>query len=345
MLLCVFLLQQVFSQDQLIFDNGDVVSGTYLGKTESLIYFESLYFGTLKISSNRVQVKLMTEPDKAGSAAFGNGGNPVELISEKLHDKSSVALDFPEVRPPGGLGLLWETTERTLNRFVHDRVPDWFPQLPENWKGDVTLGFNLNEAVKTSTRYFGEFGLEGDQDRTHYKFGSYFAYAEQEDIQSENDWGLSARFRYKLKNTDFFETLTTHDIDNLYDPAKRSTVSLGFGLKPYKRDNLTFDYVVGGAVEWVNRRNGVGETNLKINVNENFNWKFNEHLTLKQSLRFYLDPSNDMHYNFRFETGLQTLIVGAFNLGLFYRLDYDSAIENMDNRQKRKIVTSLGVKF
>ena len=349
-LMSVWLVLPVFSQDRLVFQNGDTLSGTFLGKTETLLYFESDFLGTLKIPASAATVILENppEPTEATSAIepeaqqdtpAADSVSPVtELIPET---EEEVVVE----KPVTGLSQLWESTERTLNRFVNDRVPDWFPVLPDDWKGMLKLGYNLNDAEQTSTRYFGEFDLEGDKTRTNYYFKTYFAYAEQNRIKSENDWGGLARFRYKLKSSDFLETLGSHDVDELFDPATRSTVSVGFGFKPLKSESLSFDYVAGGAFERLDTREGDPSTSFKFNINENFQWKFGKHLTLKQSMRFYLDPTDDMNYNFRFDSGLQTLIVGAFNLGVSYRMDYDSAIEQKENRQKTKFITSFGVKF
>jgi putative salt-induced outer membrane protein YdiY len=350
----IILPIKIFSQDQLIFENGDILSGNYLGKTESLIYFESEHLGTVIVPSGIVQLKLDGTPDRLNVPLPQTEeidkpvlvDHPdVEAIESVLDAEISEIETQDDSRTIAGLSQLWESTERTLNRFINDKVPGWFPVLPEAWKGELKLGFNLNKAAQTSTRYFGEFGFGWDKPKNGYNFSTYFAYAEQNKIQSENDWGLSTRFRYKLESTDFVETLGSHDVDELFDPAKRSTASIGYGLKPYKSDKLSFDYVIGGAIESLDRRIGTVETFFKFNINENFQWKFNKHLTLKQNLRFYINPTDEMNYNFRFDSTLQALIVGAFNLGVSYRMDYDSSIKVGDGRHKTKFVTSLGVKF
>ena len=210
----------------------------------------------------------------------------------------------------------------------------------------MKLGVNINEAVSTSTRYFGEFTVEGDKPRSNYLFKSHFAYAKQDKTISENDWGMSARYRYKLqKRSDFFETLLTHDVDQLFEPQFRTTSSVGFGIKPFKQENFSLDTVFGGALERLDRRDSDPSSSFKLNFNENLKWSFNKQLSLKQSLRFYLNPDEDLDFNFRFESGLDALIVGAFNLGLSYRLDYDSSIADKDARQKSRVITSVGIKF
>ena len=356
--------------DQLLFENGDVVTGKFLGKTESLIYFESQYFGTLKIPTSVAKVRLESEVLLPIAGADDNsqidlpelptlpvvGELPQHRSPESQREGEGGAPGTPAVltvdqeeaeeAPVRGLGLLWESTERTLNRFVHDRVPDWFPRFPEHWKGELKLGFNLNEAVSTSTRYYSDFMVEGDMPKSNYLFKSYFAYAKQDKTLSENDWGLSARYRYKIDNrNDFFETQLTHDVDELLEPQFRSTSSVGFGIKPFNNDTFSLDTVFGGALERIDQRQSDPESSFKLNFNENLKWSFNKQLTLKQSVRFYLNPNESLDYNFRFESGLDALIVGAFNLGLSYRLDYDSSIEDKDARQKTRIITSLGVKF
>ena len=353
----------LYSQDQLLFKNGDVISGKYLGKTDSLIFFDSHYFGTLKIPTNAVELKLegpLVEAPEQNPQIVSSPQRVSEkrivVVQDQETDKKkkepAVGSNLPspivvdEDNSSSGLGFLWETAERTLNRFVHDRVPDWFPQLPENWKGQMKFGFNLNEAIDTSTRYYGEGSLEGDHNRSNYQFKSHFAYAKQSETRSEHDWGLSARYRYKLKSrSDFFESFVSHDVDELFEPHLRTTSSIGFGIKPYQKDYFTLDTVLGGALERQDRRNSDPTSSFKLNFNENLKWKFNKHLTLKQSLRFYLNPDEDLHYNYRFESGIDALIVGAFNLGLSYRLDFDSAISDDDARQKSRIMTTLGIKF
>ena len=350
---CLLLPLSVFSKDRILFENGDSISGTFLGKTETLIYFDSDYLGVVKIPSGAVQLILdtpipleaSTSGEKEESPVVVKDAAPKPQETPAPPEPDKLVLTEEEEKPLTALNQLWESTERTLNRFVNDRVPSWFPRLPEDWKGMLKIGYDLNDAEKTSKRYFGEFDLEGDKPTINYFFKTYFSYAEQDRIQSENEWGLLSRFRFKLKSSDFIETLGSHDVDALYDPGERTTVSLGFGFKPLKTKRATFDYVAGGAVERLDLHEGEAATYFKLNVNENFEWKFGKHLTLKQSLRFYADPTENFNCNFRFDTGLQALIVGAFNLGMTYRLDYDSSIEAKANRQKTKFVTSIGVKF
>lgn len=357
---------RVFALDQLLFENGDVITGRFLGKTESLIYFESQYFGTLKIPTAVAELKLETPLSQEVVSSQTNASKQLSELTEPAFSKELSPQNPPsesltgsapepeilsineetEEAPVVGLGLLWESAERTLNRFVHDRVPAWFPQLPDDWKAEMKLGVNINEAVSTSTRYYGEFTVEGENTRSNYLFKSHFAYAKQDETISENDWGMSARYRYKLRErSDFFETLLTHDVDQLFEPQLRTTSSVGFGIKPFNEENFTLDTVFGGALERLDRRDSDPSTGFRLNFNENLRWSFNKQLSLKQSLRFYLNPDEDLDFNFRFETGLDALIVGAFNLGLSYRLDYDSSIEDKDARQKSRVITSVGIKF
>jgi len=353
-----------FSVDQLVFKNGDRVSGTFLGRSDSTIFFESENFGTLKIAVEAAEVILQTplaahQDDSVAVEIPHPIANPVVAMETPLSTDKSVLEDPIKVSTSlrmdtesdtqtesnTTLGLLWESAEKTLNRFVHDRVPDWFPKLPADWKGEVKFGFNLNESVSTTKRYYGDLNFEGDKPRNNYQLQSHFAFAKQDDSRSENDWGLSARYRYKRTDTDFVETLATHDVDELSEPHLRTTSSVGLGIKPYNNSKLKIDTVLGGALERLEHRNADPDTSFKLNFNENLQWKFNKHMTMKQSLRFYVSPEDDLNYNYRFESGLDALIVGAFNLGLSYRLDFDSSIEDKDARQKSKIVTSLGVKF
>lgn len=344
------------AQDQLQLDNGDVIHGTFLGQTDSLIYFESEFFGTIKVPTRIATLVRQSDLEGSQAESLDSEESVVPVQPEQPKPVVPVAPPKPPVLPTpllvqeesvsSGLGILWETAEKTLNRFVHDRVPDWFPRMPKDWKGQLRFGYNLTEAGTTNTRYHGEFSLDGTKSKSNYQFKSYFAYAKQSGIRSENDWGLSGRFRYKLeKKGGFFETLATHDVDELFDPRYRSTSSVGWGVEPFNSDRLKLDTVLGGAVEQLQRRGGEAETSFKVNLNQNLQWKFNQHMTFKQSLRFYVSPTEDLDYNFRFESGLDALIVGAFNLGLSYRLDYDSAIQDADSRSKSRIITSVGVKF
>ena len=347
------------AQDQLIFNNGDVVSGKFLGQTETIIYFESDYLGTLKVPMKLVSVKLEdkvnvsveTETTQT-SEAPANRTEPKKAPVERSEKRETTITKLPKLpdiqsgkKDAGALASLWESAEKTLNRFVHDRVPSWFPSLPEDWKGNLRLGFNYNESQTTNNRYSGSFSLEGDKPKSNYLAKYYFAFAKQGDNVSEDDWGSSFRYRYKIQKQGFVETLLTHDVDELRNPAERSTGSVGVGWKPYNKKNLKLDFVAGGAAERVLKQNDDSTTGFKLNLNENFQWNFNPHMKLKQSLRFYIDPQNNADYNFRFESGLETLIIGAFNLGLTYRLDYDSTIKDESARQKTRVITSIGVKF
>ncbi len=337
-----------YAQDTLKFKNGDVVTGRYLGQSETIIFFDSEIFGVIKVPQGMLVIDPAELRNKNVPQVTEEPAPPPQAPAPQrrpqVADKPAAQPQEPEPVIENRLQYFWRTAEQTLSRVVNDRVPGWFPQLPEKWDGSLKFGFNYNDARRLNTRTYGEFNLERDDNNHNFNLKTYFAYAEQNRVTNEQDYGGSFRYRYKFGQGNFVESLTTVDIDNINEPDRRITESLGYGVSLLRSDRLKLDVVLGGALEEIQVSDMDSELNFRVSLNENFNWRFNKHLNFKQSLRVLENVEDFGEYYIRFDSGLNTLIIGALNLGITYRLDYDSALSRA-NRQKTRLVTSLGINF
>jgi hypothetical protein len=331
----------ILAQDQMVFQNGDVVHGKFLNRTESLIYFESVNFGVLKVPSLGVELIIGSEePLGPGADDTADGGS-----SEAKGIQDSFPDEIEEPTSQNQIDKFWESAELTLEKIVNDKVPAWFPVLPDGWIGSLRMGIDVNEAATNTNRYSGEVNLEGNFGNYNLLVDTYVTYSETAGTASEDDWGLTARGRYFLRSKDFIEIQGIYQEDDLNDPRERLIGSLGFGISPRIHESITLDLVGGGALQRDVFRGEVPNRSFNLNFNENFSWRFNEHLTLKQRLQLFVVPEETLDYLVRFSVNLDTLILGSFVLGVGYKLDYNTEISDPDLRLRTRFTTSLGINF
>ncbi len=58
-----------------------------------------------------------------------------------------------------------------------------------------------------------------------------------------------------------------------------------------------------------------------------------------------MEPNDFSRYTLTFDSSVETPIIGALNLELAYRYDFDSTLLDKNARKNTRIVTSLGLKF
>jgi putative salt-induced outer membrane protein YdiY len=338
---CLNLLEGS-EKDRMLFHNGDRISGQYLGQAENLLFFEADLVGLIKVPVTEAWIEA-AENDSQSVSQVEEPAAPESNLQPVAETEKHEAPDTSQSY--GGLNLLWQSAERTLNLFVHDRIPSWYPSLPDGWTGKINLGLNFQEAETINKRYYGDATIEGIRESMEFRLDSHFAFAEQNLIPSENEWGMSSRFRLDMRDPNFMEGQLTHDHDSIGEVRKRSSASIGYGFKPLLHERFTLDCVAGGAFQIQESRLEPKNQAFLLNLNENLKWKINPHMNLVQSLRFFVSPTSwDEHY-FRMETGLETLLIGAFNLSFQYRLDYDAGVAEKSARRRTRIMTTLGVKF
>jgi hypothetical protein len=332
--LLLFLMVNLpaYSQDQLHFENGDVLHGVFLRKVESLIYFDSTNFGVMKIPAIGVEVVRGTEENKE------------TLQDLPVEDSTLPAAIEPEL-DEDPIDRFWQSAELTLEKIVNDKVPSWFPVLPDGWLGSLRMGIDVNDAATNTNRYSGEFRIEGNIQNYNVMLETHATYAETAGTASEDDWGTTLRGRYLLKSKDFLEIQGSYEEDDLNNPKERLLGSVGFGISPNLHDSITLDLVGGGALERTISSGGVRNRSFSINFNENFTWRFNDHLTLTQMLQLFVIPEETLDYYARFSAKLDTLILGSFVLGVGYKLDYETQIDDPDQRLRTRFTTSLGINF
>lgn len=348
----------VTAENQLILDNGDVITGTITSKTRKHWIVEHPVLGKLKIPRDSATIadevipdpepdlldqRLASEPTPPPSPTKQVVAAATPPLDEGSDVKPEVIAD-PSETPPAP-DSIWDAAERALKFIAHNQKPSWYPTLPDNWNGNLKFGFTYNDRETLSSQRYGEFGLEGKTGHFNHQLRAFYLFSDQAGVQSENRWGGSYRTRYNATELTFLQSLSSYEADNINDPRYKAIQSLGVGTKLINQSNFTIDGVVGGAAEYRDMRTTVDSTTFKLSISEELRWRFNDSLQFKQSVSLLVEPDDFSRYTLRFDSSVETPIIGALNLEFAYRYDFDSTLINKNARKNTRIVTSLGLKF
>lgn len=349
------------AENQLILDNGDVITGTITSKTRKHWIVVHPVLGKLKIprdsativdgvesdpepdpQADLLDLRLTSEPTPPPPSPA-----PIVAASVPLYEgsdvKPEVIADPPETPPTPD--SIWDAAERALKLVAHNQKPSWYPELPDNWNGNLKFGFTYNERETLSSQRYGEFIVEGKTEPFNHQLRAFYLFSDQSGIQSENRWGGSYRARYNATELTFLQSLSSYEADNINDPENKAIQSLGVGTKLINQSNFTIDGVIGGAAEYRDMRTTTDSTTFKLSLSEELRWRFNDSLQFKQSVSLLVEPDDFSRYTIRFDSSIETPIIGALNLEFAYRYDFDSTLVNKNARKNTRIVTSLGLRF
>ena len=353
------LLFSVFAasaESQLVLENGDVISGDIVSKTKKHWIIQHPVLGKLKILRKNATLvgTFGTNPESdlleqlpASEPTPPPPPTPVLAVSAPINEGSDAKPQIPDEprEIPASPESIWNAAERALRFIAHNQRPSWYPQLPDNWNGNLKFGFTYNDRETLSTQRYGEIGIEGKTDHFNHRFGGFYLFSDQGGIQSDNRWGSSYRARFTATELTFFQSLSSYEVDNLKDPEQKVIQSLGVGTKLINQSSFSIDTVIGGAAEYRDMRTTADSTIFKLSLSEELRWRFNDSLQFKQSVSILVEPNDFSRYTLTFDSSVETPIIGALNLELAYRYDFDSTLLDKNARKNTRIVTSLGLKF
>lgn len=257
------------SADEILFNNGDRLTGTVTAMDADSIRLQSELFGEMNIPRSAVaHLNTDFEPEKQDSA---------------------IAPADPEPAPPPPRDMVSRTSD-----FVVGMIR---PYSPFGWSGNIAFGANLDRSETTSKEF--RFNLDANKTigRAEYQAGTYYEFQESEEsdgrrITDTDRYG--GYFGYtRLLTSDFLLTGDTRifanqvqEIDLQYDAA----ILLGRRFEMIKDLALRFD--LGRTATYVVPASGESEWSYLWEARQSLEYRLAEAFRLEQSFRYQIDPDD-----------------------------------------------------
>jgi putative salt-induced outer membrane protein YdiY len=232
----VFCLPAGGLADELIFDNGDRLTGSLVGMTKGEIAFESDVVGRVSVRVRRVE-SLSTE----------------EPIAVVLDDGTIV-----RERVVGGQEGVLAFADPNLPSPRLDEVEEINPK-PERWHGRISAGVIIERGDTDKQEARVEMSLRRETKR--WRSRTRLLYEGERSRSTGEDYSTKDRlyrgrtqFDWNLTERAFWYTRLRAERDGVADLDLRTITGSGLGYRLIDRAAVTFEVQAGGA--WVRERYG-----------------------------------------------------------------------------------------
>ncbi len=316
--------------DEIVFINGDRLTGKLVSLIAEKIQFKSDVAGSVEVPADRVK-SLSTK-------------EPVEL-----HTKGGEILD--EVLGPYDVdGAMWLAKSGRSVRVTDTRAIN--PPEKRVWSGDVKIGWEINRGNTHDSEFDGEFNLQRRSGLHRTRFKTEYDTDRVKDLETGDSSTPEKRFFGELNHNYFigekpfvfglvsFEKNEPADLDRL----SKVGGGLGYQLRDEDRD----EFMVEGGVVYVDK------TFTDDSPDEDyfaalFRWRFKQYLTKRLSVFSEGDwtPSLEDSKDQLIETnnGIRSDLTETFFLEAKVEWDWDTSPADNAKRQDVEYVLSLGYKF
>jgi putative salt-induced outer membrane protein YdiY len=226
--------------DELVFDNQDRLTGTFLGMAKGEITFESDVVGKVTIPVRRVE-SLNTEEPIAVVLPDGT------IVRERVVGGEEGALAFADPNLPSP---------------KLDEVEEINPK-PETWHGSLTAGLIVERGDTDKQDARVEISLHRETKR--WRLRTSFLYEGERSRSTGEDYSTKDRlyrgktqFDWNLSERSFWYSRLRAERDGVADLDLRTITGGGLGYRVVDRAGLTFEVQAGGA--WV--RESYGDDSL-----------------------------------------------------------------------------------
>ncbi|HEX4646200.1 MAG TPA: DUF481 domain-containing protein, partial [Verrucomicrobiae bacterium] len=225
----------------------------------------------------------------------------------------------------------------------------WFKQ---HVKGDVSVGSDLLFGSADRQIYFGRFSMTYSQPykRDPKEFFrdiiSYNAeYGKTAGVLSANHMEGSSKTDFDLTRKWYAYNLGGAGYDEIQKIDLHYEIGPGIGCHLLTLTNFVLNAEAGGNYQRDDRSDNTVTKNFYYRLAEDYTWKINHSLNMKEKFEFFPQAENLGQYRARFESTLSYALLLHLSLDLTVRDSYDTRPAVGVDQNELQIRTSLGLKF
>lgn len=337
--------------DQLVFENGDRLTGDYVATEDGEVIFESPLLGEIQVPSEEVEVVLDSPGELAGADEPDESAYEPDESAEPVPappaGATAVRAEPPGVRP---LFPRW-------NRFWEDNI--FFETLGRiyplmAWENKIELGFNMDFGESDTRTTVIRFQTGREVRKWDFYFESSYEYAQttnSEGVQTRSTDRLQGRVRVRRDVDEskafFVQSNTRYNRDlvsRIYNEVEE-TLGMGYRWLNTSRWKSSIVASVGGGYREIEEE--PGRFGFVSSLNQDMSYRLSEGVTLKEegSLSYVPTSENDNAYLFTVRAAVESRLNAQLSLNLRYEYRFDERVTNPSARTRQSINLSLGADF
>ncbi|MCF3650840.1 DUF481 domain-containing protein [Synoicihabitans lomoniglobus] len=325
--------------EELIFHNGDRLSGEVVSQTDEIIVFDAPMVGRIEVST--ADVKLGSSIPVPELAAIA----PV-VVESDAQEAATAEQAAPAVPP---------------------QAPDASPKAKvaakiTPWSGSVELGFRQEQGRKDSIN----IDLRATAERTYgvntFKANTRILRGEQDNVVNKSRYDGSFRWRRELGERTFAQSLSSYYRDDLKNITDNWEQNIGAGYRLFKSDDHAVNIGGGLTAQYRNEESLDGNFYTLIELFQDYSYQISKRIKFVQDAVAQYSPdgrsrfvtvanqptptTEDLpNYKVRFNTALQGQITERIQINLRYEYEFDNAVSTSDAKTDQRITSSIGYGF
>lgn len=297
--------------DTVTFTNGDTLRGTIVSEDdERLVFRPTALPQNLEIPRSSVEKverdELVTSPEE--NEEPGPPSEPVVLSVDKQETKKLV------------------------------------PELPENWKARLGLGFTDRKNQSVETREIsanGKLAWKGERQEAEWR--AHYQYQSQEGKKSADRYGASQRLRHRGDKSFYVQAETKAEVDHVTKKRSQLSQTAGLGYSPIKEKGLTLNVTPGIKAEVITdaeREEQDGKA-YKAHIQQDLRWEMTDRVAIGQGLSYSVDPRNTENWDLDLKAFVETKVSEDVNVRLNYHREFVNQTAGAEDKENSAVGASL----
>lgn len=335
--------------DQLVFKNGDRLSGQYQRTEDGYLFFVSEVLGEIKVNEADAKVERDGELPSAQVSPIAESVVPPTAgqTTAAPGDETSVApsATVAPALPPVPQQKFW-LTHNALVRGLDDF------HLLEGWKSKIVLGYVWHNGETSNHDFTLRFATEHryQQIRELLLDARWdYSMADKRDksrIVTQDLYAGKFRWREEWVGRIFAQTNTAYFRDNVRQIDHNLDQSLGVGWKLLKTDRWQASLVPSVTAKYESVENVSTGWVLLGTLFQDLRFAVNDRLTISQESKWSVKPSDFEHqYYIDFLARLEAKITSKLSLNLIYDYNWNSRVGLTLDKGQARFTTAFGYDF
>jgi putative salt-induced outer membrane protein YdiY len=352
--------------DQLVFENGDQLTGTLIEQRDGIVVFDSDLLGRMEVDAALADLILTDEEgrddtstsERDADAALPSGLVPVlpEAVNPDPEPGENVLIVDEEtvatpVESEEKAAVAVFPSEDEIDRWIRwavNLLPDPMVDYLRVWESSLSIGYTWDSGSRDRQRLDTQLESKYTGSDFEVRFAGRYRYG----VRGDDDGGertdldrysLENRSRLNLQEDIFVQGLTRYAVDGVRSVRDEFTQSVGVGWEFLNngRTKASVTPSLSGRYRQAHAEEGEWET--LTTLYQDLDHRLSDRLRIEQEAQVSIDPTTgeEASYDFSAElrAGLTEYLVGI----LRYEIDYDAQLE--ESRTDRTFSFNFGVEI
>lgn len=321
-LMSMLLIAPAFA-DRLLLESGDVLTGTYIGKEEGRLVFESNLMGRIHVDPSHAELVVESSTSTVSPLGWLSVRTPAAEDGE-----SATSTEAPRTDPPG---------------FINFALRDWGQEIRIGYTWESATSRSDDFALRYSAKRQWDSGSLLFQGR--YEYGSFKKDEEPKQVVRDR-WQAGSRLRSDFIDDRFFLQVDAHfKRDEIKRIAREIRQKTGIGWRIFRSEKLQADILPQVTFRYLKLMDSEPGWETLLSLTQSLRYQLNERVAFLQAAGVTWSPDAWRRSGYDFQANLENKLTEALFINLGYELEFEYQLDMGIDRRTQRTILLLGWKY